>query len=104
MSTGLDTMAVRTRARNALQRASAVLDPDTVAALFGDIVALCAEVERYRDGAQTRTLEEAAQLAAFERALPRHLTPNERNAAVMARTGFKRSKVYRLRELARRPV
>lgn len=104
MSEGIDTMAFRQSARKALQQASAVLGAETVASLFGDVLALCSEVERYREGAQTRTLQEAARLAEYERTLPADLPADERLAATMAHTGFKRGKVYYLRRIARRSI
>jgi hypothetical protein len=98
----IDLAAFRATMRSALARSR--LDPDEVAALFAQVQSVSAELQKYRDGAQRRTLDEASRLRALDCALSDELTPAERIAALMARTGFGRSKVYRLLELARSPI
>jgi hypothetical protein len=88
------------RMRDILQRSG--LDAAESGRLFGELQAIRRELEAFRSGAQTRTLEEAGLVASLDTEF-RNLPAPARNAAVMARTGFKRTKLYRLRQL-RRPV
>jgi hypothetical protein len=79
------------------------VDVDTAGTLFAEARRICRELEQYRSGAQTRTIDAAEQVARLDRELA-HLAIDERNAAIMARVTVKRSKLYELRKLARRPV
>lgn len=100
----VDLAAFRSRLRNALQCAQrGGMDMDAVAGLFGDAQSICGELAKFREGARRRTLEEAQAVAALDRELSA-LSTTERNEAVMARLNLKRTKLYRLRDLARRPV
>ena len=74
-------------------------DLTTAVALLSEALALRRELELYRKGVRKRTLEQAARVAALDRKLGA-LTPADRVAAIRARTGFSRAKIYRLRKYA----
>lgn len=87
----VDLIKFRLKARSAL----AQLDADTAASVFGEIQSICKELENYRNGAQRRTLDDAEHVAALANEL-KQLSPAERLAAIRQRTGFGKTKIYKL--------
>jgi predicted DNA-binding transcriptional regulator AlpA len=78
------------------------IDRDLGVALIAWHDELYAELKRLRTGARARTLDDAARIEQLDRELC-ELNADDRLAVLMDRTGFKRTKIYRLRALARRP-
>jgi hypothetical protein len=84
-----DLVAFSMRMRDILQRSG--LDAAESGRLFGELQAIRRELEAFRRGAQTRTIEEAAIVARLDASMAA-MDAGSRLRAVMERSGFTRSK------------